>query len=54
MRLKKGLYYIIPFEKDPKSFMLDWYIIASHLVNGAYHYIGYFYAIQIHILITQQ
>ncbi len=53
MRFKKGLYYIIPFEKDAKSFMPDWHIIAGHLVKGVKHYIGYYSALQIHNLITQ-
>ncbi len=53
MRLKKGLYYIIPFEKDPQSFMPDWHLIAGYLVKGADHYIGYYSALQIHNLITQ-
>ncbi len=53
MRLKKGLYYIIPFEKDAESFMPDWHIIAGHLVKEANHYIGYYSALQIHNLITQ-
>ena len=53
IRLKKGLYYIIPFEKDAESFMPDWHIIASHLVKDAKHYIAYYSALQIHNLITQ-
>ena len=53
MRLKKGLYHIIPFEKDPESYMPDWHLIAGHLVKGADHYIGYYSALQIHNLITQ-
>jgi len=53
MRLKKGLYYIIPFEKDAVAFMPDCHIIAGHLVKGAHHYIGYYSALQIHNLITQ-
>ncbi|TVP54033.1 MAG: transcriptional regulator [Mongoliibacter sp.] len=53
MRLKKGLYYVIPFEKDPESFMPDWHLIAEHLVKGTDHYIGYYSALQIHNLITQ-
>lgn len=53
MRLKKGLYYIIPYEKDPKSFMPDWHIIAGHLTKRTEHYIGYYSALQIHNLITQ-
>ncbi len=53
MRLKKGLYYIIPFEKDPATFMPDWHLLAEHLVKDAQHYIGYYSALQIHNLITQ-
>ncbi len=53
MRIKDGVYYIIPFEKDPESFMPDWHLLAENLVNGADHYIGYYSALQIHNLITQ-
>ena len=53
MRLRKGLYYIIPFEKDPDAFMPDWHIIAGYLIKGADYYIGYYSALQIHDLITQ-
>lgn len=53
MRLKKGLYYLIPFEKDPDSFMPDWHLVAGHLVKNVNHYIGYYSALQIHNLITQ-
>ncbi|HFC00113.1 MAG TPA: transcriptional regulator, partial [Phaeodactylibacter sp.] len=53
MRLKKGVYFIVPFEKDADSFMPDWHIIAAHLTKGSKHYIGYYSALQIHNLITQ-
>jgi len=53
MRLKKGLYYIIPYEKEAESFMPDWHLIAGHLAKGDNHYIGYYSALQIHNLITQ-
>ena len=53
MRLKKGLYHIIPYEKDPESFMPDWHLVAGCLAKGADHYIGYYSALQIHDLITQ-
>jgi predicted transcriptional regulator of viral defense system len=53
MRLKKGLYYLIPFEKDAETFMPDWHIIAGHIANKTNHYIGYYSALQIHSLITQ-
>ena len=53
MRLKKGLYYIIPYEQEAEAFMPDWHLIAEHLTKGTKHYIGYYSALQIHNLITQ-
>ncbi|MEP7170833.1 MAG: transcriptional regulator [Bacteroidota bacterium] len=53
MRLREGLYYIIPYEQDSKTFMPDWHLIADILVKDAKHYIGYYSALQIHNLITQ-
>jgi predicted transcriptional regulator of viral defense system len=53
MRLKQGVYYIIPYEQNAEKFMPDWHLIAEHLVNDAKHYIGYYSALQIHNLITQ-
>lgn len=53
MRIKDGVYYIIPFEKDPDSFMPDWHLLTENLVNGIDHYIGYYSALQLHDLITQ-
>lgn len=53
MRLKQGVYQIIPYEKDPDTFMPDWHLIAECMVKDAEHYIGYYSALQIHNLITQ-
>ena len=53
MRLKKGLYYVIPYEQDAEAFMPDWHLIAEYLAKDADHYIGYYSALQIHNLITQ-
>lgn len=53
MRLKDGVYYIIPYEQNAETFMPDWHLIAAHLVNDGKHYIGYYSALQIHNLITQ-
>jgi predicted transcriptional regulator of viral defense system len=53
MRLKYGIYYIIPYEQDSETFMPDWHLIATYLVNDTQHYIGYYSALQIHNLITQ-
>ena len=53
MRLKKGLYYIIPYEQEANAFMPDWHLLAAYLSKGTEHYIGYYSALQIHNLITQ-
>lgn len=53
MRIKKGLYYIIPYEQDPQTFMPDWHLLTQYLVGDAKYYIGYYSAMQIHSLITQ-
>ncbi len=53
MRLKEGVYYIIPYEQNAETFMPDWHLVAEHLVNDAKHYISYYSALQIHNLITQ-
>jgi predicted transcriptional regulator of viral defense system len=53
MRLKEGIYYIIPFEEEANSFMPNWHLIVKYLIKDAKHYIGYYSALQIHNLITQ-
>ncbi|HRE50160.1 MAG TPA: type IV toxin-antitoxin system AbiEi family antitoxin [Flavitalea sp.] len=53
MRVKDGLYYIIPFEANPETFMPEWHLLAKYLVGDAEHYIGYYSALQLHDLITQ-
>lgn len=53
MRIKNGLYYIIPYDQDARFFMPDWHLLAPLLVGDAKYYIGYYSAMQIHSLITQ-
>jgi len=53
MRLKRGLYYIIPYEQAADTFMPDWHLLATHLTKGDEYYIGYYSALQVHSLITQ-
>jgi predicted transcriptional regulator of viral defense system len=52
MRVREGIYYIIPFEQESLSFMPNWHLLAPALA-GENHYIGYYSALQIHGLITQ-
>lgn len=53
MRVKRGLYYVIPYEQNPETFIPEWHLLAEHLVQDAKYYIGYYSALQIHNLITQ-
>ncbi len=53
MRIKKGIYYIIPYEQDSKTFMPDWHLLTQYLVGDAKYYIAYYSAMQLHSLITQ-
>jgi predicted transcriptional regulator of viral defense system len=53
MRLKEGLYHIIPYEQPADAYMPDWHLIAEPLVGNTPHYIGYVSALQIHDLLTQ-
>jgi predicted transcriptional regulator of viral defense system len=53
MRLKEGVYYIIPYEQSAASFMPNWHLIAEYIVKDAEYYIGYYSALEIHNLITQ-
>lgn len=53
MRIKKGVYYLIPYEQDPETFMPEWHLLAEPLTKGTTHYIGYYSALQLHNLITQ-
>lgn len=53
MRLKEGLYHLVPYEINIANYMPDWHLISEHLVNDSDHYISYYSALQIHNLITQ-
>ena len=53
MRIKNGLYHIIPYEKNPDTYQPDWHITAMHLIDNCDFYIGYFSALSIHNLTTQ-
>lgn len=53
MRIKEGLYCIIPYEQDPASFMPDWHLLVPYLVKDDNYYIGYFAALQVYQLNTQ-
>ena len=53
IRLKKGLYHIVPLNEDAKDFIPDWHLVAKYLMRARNYYVGYYSAMQIHGLITQ-
>ena len=40
MRLKEGVYYMIPYDQDAEAFMPDWHLVAGYLTGDTGHYIG--------------
>lgn len=53
LRIKNGLYCIIPYDQDASTYFPNWHLIAQHLATAANFYIGYYSAMEIHSLITQ-
>ncbi|MEP6904347.1 MAG: type IV toxin-antitoxin system AbiEi family antitoxin [Actinomycetota bacterium] len=53
MRLKNGVYFIIPYELSADLFVPEWHSVVHCLVPEIEHYIGYYSALQIHNLISQ-
>jgi len=53
MRLKQGVYCVIPYEENPEHYIPEWHIIPEFLISSGEYYIGYYSALEIHNLITQ-
>jgi predicted transcriptional regulator of viral defense system len=53
LRIKDGLYHIIPYEKNSREYFPDWHLTAEALVHPQNYYIGFYSALDIHGLITQ-
>jgi predicted transcriptional regulator of viral defense system len=53
LRLKDGVYWIIPYEQDAANYFPDVHLVAGYLVGGANYYVGYYSALELHGLITQ-
>lgn len=53
LRLKSGLFNIIPFDQDASTYFPNWHLIAQHLAVNTNFYIGYYSAMEIHSLVTQ-
>ena len=53
LRLKDGLYWMIPYDQEAANYFPNWHLIAAYLAGEANYYIGYYSALEIHSLITQ-
>lgn len=53
LRVKEGLYYIVPFEQSANEFMPNWHVLGHYLAGPTPYYIGYASALQLLSLNTQ-
>lgn len=53
MRIKDGLYHVIPYDQEAGNFMPDWHMLGALLAGDTDYYIGYYSAMQLHSLTTQ-
>ncbi len=53
LRIKGGLFNIIPYEADPATWFPNWHLVADSLAIGMDYYLGYNTALQIHGLTIQ-
>ena len=53
LRLKNGLYNLIPYEVNSKEYFPNWHLTGEALAQPHKHYIGFYSALDIHGLITQ-
>jgi predicted transcriptional regulator of viral defense system len=53
LRISKGLYKVIPYEKNSEEYFPNWHLVAEAIVQSNLYYIGFYTALDIHGLITQ-
>jgi len=53
LRLKDGIYWIIPYEQESETYFPNWHLVPEYLVGNSKYYIGYYSALEIYSLITQ-
>jgi predicted transcriptional regulator of viral defense system len=53
LRIKEGLYHVIPYEKESESYFPNWHLTAEALVGKKEYYLGFYTALDIQGLITQ-
>ena len=53
LRIKEGLYSVIPYEADSEKYFPNWHLTAEAIVDKKEYYVGFYSAMDIHGLITQ-
>ncbi len=53
MRIKDGLYHVIPYERDSSSYFPNWHLTAQAMVKPKKYYIGFYSGLDLHGLIIQ-
>jgi len=53
LRIKDGLYNVIPYETESDKYFPNWHLVAEKLVLPEDYYIGFYSALDIHGLVTQ-
>ncbi len=53
LRIKDGLYRVIPYEINSEEYFPNWHLAAEAIVQPLSYYIGFYSALDIHGLITQ-
>jgi predicted transcriptional regulator of viral defense system len=53
LRLREGLYNIIPYDREPDTYFPDWHAAAHHLAGDTPYYIGFYSALVLHDLTVQ-
>lgn len=53
LRIRNGLYHVIPYEAESSTYFPNWHLVAESLAKEKDHYIGFYSALDIHGLITQ-
>lgn len=53
LRIKDGLYTVIPYEKNADTYFPNWHLTAEAIVQPQKYYIGFYSALDINGLITQ-
>ncbi len=53
MRIRDGLYHVIPYERSTNDYFPNWHLTAETIVGNRDYYLGFYTALEIHSLITQ-